>query len=101
MTIDIELGYGRATEHTCKHVHAGRARLDDAIALVLDYARVRPTTALGRWLGYVGMTEGDFPAVADSFRDPRVWWVGADFGPSTAFLGPLDGLGGALPSAQE
>jgi len=27
-----------------------------------------------RWLGYVGMSEAEFDAIADTFRDPRVWW---------------------------
>lgn len=71
----IKLGYGRATDHTCKDIRAGRMTRDDAISLVLDYDHVKPTSDLGRWLDYVGMTEREFDEVADSFRDPRVWSV--------------------------
>jgi hypothetical protein len=28
-----------------------------------------------RWLEYTGWTEEEFDTVADSFRDPRVWWI--------------------------
>ena len=30
---------------------------------------------LYRWLKYVGWTEKEFDMVADTFRDPRVWWI--------------------------
>jgi hypothetical protein len=32
---------------------------------------------LGRWLAYVGMSEDEFDRIADTFRDPRVWRMGA------------------------
>jgi len=27
------------------------------------------------WLDYVDMTEDEFWTIADTFRDPRVWWI--------------------------
>ena len=30
---------------------------------------------LNRWLKYVGWSEEKFDHVADTFRDPRVWWI--------------------------
>ena len=30
---------------------------------------------LFHWLEYVGMSEKEFWVTADSFRDPRVWWI--------------------------
>ena len=30
---------------------------------------------LKRWLKYVGWSEKKFDEIADSFRDPRVWWI--------------------------
>ena len=36
------------------------------------YDHVKPRD-LERWLGYTGMTEDEFDAIADTFRDPRVW----------------------------
>ena len=30
---------------------------------------------LKRWLSYVNWTEEKFDEVADSFRNPRVWWI--------------------------
>ncbi|WP_206203700.1 hypothetical protein, partial [Thermococcus sp. M36] len=30
---------------------------------------------LYRWLSYVGWSEEKFDAIADTYRDPRVWWI--------------------------
>lgn len=71
----IKLGYGRGTDHACKDIRAGRMTRDEGIEMVLEYDHVRPTRDLARWLDYVDMLETEFDRVADSFRDPRVWWV--------------------------
>jgi len=69
----IKFGYGRATDHACKDIRAGLLSRGEAIDLVRRYDPVRPRD-LGRWLDYVGMSEEEFDRIADSFRDPRVWW---------------------------
>lgn len=69
----IKFGYGRATDHTCKDIRAGLMPRDKAIELVNYYDPVKPRD-LQRWLEYVGMTEDEFDRIADTFRDPRVWW---------------------------
>ena len=93
----IKFGYGRGTDHACKDIRAGlhdpRAR---AIEMVRRYDHVKPRD-LERWLAYVGMTEEEFDAIADTFRDPRVWrqrgrrvgqgqHLGRDHGPSASPL---------------
>jgi hypothetical protein len=30
---------------------------------------------LDHWLNYVDMTADEFWRIADTFRDPRVWWI--------------------------
>jgi imidazoleglycerol phosphate synthase cyclase subunit len=70
----IKFGYGRCTDHACKDIRAGRMTRDEAIELVKRYDHVKPRD-LQRWLDYVGMSEDDFDAFADTFRDPRVWRV--------------------------
>ena len=30
---------------------------------------------LNYWLEYVGMNESEFWEIADTFRDPKVWWI--------------------------
>jgi hypothetical protein len=42
--------------------------------MVRKYDHVK-SSDLKRWLEYVGMTEQEFDAVSDTFRDPRVWWI--------------------------
>lgn len=73
----IKFGYGRATDHACKDIRAGMISRDQAIDLVRKYDPVKPSD-LQRWLTYVDMTEAEFDAVADTFRDPRVWRHQAD-----------------------
>jgi imidazoleglycerol phosphate synthase cyclase subunit len=69
----IKFGYGRATDHTCKDIRAGIMGRGQAIDLVNSYDPVKPRD-LRRWLSYTGMTEDEFDRIADTFRDPRVWW---------------------------
>ncbi len=68
----VKFGYGRATDHACKDIRAGKLTRKEAIEMVRKYDHVRPSD-LQRWLAYVGMTEEEFDRVADTFRDPRVW----------------------------
>jgi hypothetical protein len=68
----IKLGYGRCTDHASKDVRAGLLSRGQALGLVQKHDHVKPGD-LKRWLDYTGMTEADFDAIADTFRDPRVW----------------------------
>lgn len=69
----IKFGYGRASDHASKDVRSGDLTRDEAVELVRKYDHVKPRD-LKRWLDYTGMTESEFDAIADTFRDPRVWW---------------------------
>lgn len=69
----VKFGYGRGTDHSCKDVRAGKMTRDEAIEMVEKYDHVKPRKDLERWLAYVGMSEDEFDATADAFRDPRVW----------------------------
>ncbi|MHB8669429.1 MAG: N-acetyl sugar amidotransferase [Acidimicrobiales bacterium] len=68
----LKFGYGRATDHVCKDIRAGRMTRDEGVEMVRRYDHVRPRD-LQRWLQYVGMSEEEFDRVGDTFRDPRVW----------------------------
>jgi len=69
----VKFGYGRATDHVCKDIRAGLMTRQEGIELVRRYDPVKPRD-LERWLTYTGMTEREFDRIADTFRDPRVWW---------------------------
>jgi N-acetyl sugar amidotransferase len=71
----IKLGYGRGSDHSCKDIRAGLMTRAQGIEMVRRYDHVKPRRDLERWLAYVGMTEPEFDAVCDRFRDPRVWRV--------------------------
>ena len=68
----VKFGYGRCTDHVCRDIRSGALTRDQGIALVRQYDHVVPGD-LPRWLDYVGMTRTEFDAIADGFRDSRVW----------------------------
>jgi hypothetical protein len=70
----IKFGYGRATDHASKDIRAGLMSRDVAIEMVRKYDHV-VSDDLYYWLDYVDMSENEFWLIADSFRDPRVWWI--------------------------
>lgn len=69
----VKFGYGRASDHVCKDIRAGIMSRDEAIEIVRKMDPIK-SKDLWRWLDYVGWTEQQFDEVADTFRDPRVWW---------------------------
>lgn len=69
----MKFGYGRCSDHASKDIRAGLITREEGVELVRKYDHVKPRD-LARWLSYVGMSEDEFDAIADTFRDPRVWW---------------------------
>jgi len=70
----VKFGYGRATDHASKDIRVGHMTRKQGIEMVRKYDHVKPRRDLSRWLDYVGMSETEFDRIADTFRDPRVWW---------------------------
>ena len=70
----IKFGYGRASDHASKDIRTGYMTRDEGIEMVRKYDSV-VSSDLYYWLDYVDMTEEEFWVTADSFRDPRVWWI--------------------------
>jgi N-acetyl sugar amidotransferase len=71
----VKFGYGRGTDHSCKDIRAGRITREQGVENVRRYDHVKPRRDLERWLDYVGMTEEEFDAAADTFREQNVWRV--------------------------
>ena len=94
----IKLGYGRGTDHSCKDIRAGRMTRDQGIGMVKKYDAVKSRRDLDRWLKYVDMSEAEFDATCDTFRDPRVWrvengqWVKDNIWGVPAAYGPVHAL---------
>jgi N-acetyl sugar amidotransferase len=74
----VKFGYGRASDHASKDIRDGLMTRQDAIAIVRRLDHVKPRRDLERWLAYVGIDEAEFDQTADTFRDPRVWWIEGD-----------------------
>jgi len=71
----VKFGYGRCTDHTSKDIRLGYMTREKGIELVKKYDHVKPRASLNYFLEMSGITEEEFDIVADSFRDPRVWWI--------------------------
>jgi len=70
----IKFGYGRCSDHASKDIRTGHMTRKEGIEMVKKYDHV-VSSDLYFWLEYVGMSESEFWAIADTFRDPRVWWI--------------------------
>jgi N-acetyl sugar amidotransferase len=70
----IKFGYGRGSDHASKDIRTGYMSREEGIKMVKKYDHVI-SDDLFYWLDYVDMTEKEFWSTADTFRDPRVWWI--------------------------
>ena len=70
----IKFGYGRCSDHVSKDIRSGKIERKKGIIEVKSRDHIKPKD-LYRWLKYVGWTENQFDKLADTFRDPRVWWI--------------------------
>ncbi|MBA4196809.1 MAG: N-acetyl sugar amidotransferase [Chitinophaga sp.] len=70
----VKFGYGRATDHVCKDIRSGLMTREQGIEIVKKMDHIK-SKDLYRWLSYVGWSEEKFDAIADTYRDPRVWWI--------------------------
>ena len=68
----LKYGYGKVTDHASREIRLKRMTREEGVALVRQYADRVPAD-LPAFLRWAGMTEGDFYACVDRFRDPRVW----------------------------
>ena len=60
--------------HASKDIRTGYMTRNEGIELVKKYDSVI-SSDLDHWLHYVDMSVDEFWQIADTFRDPRVWWV--------------------------
>jgi N-acetyl sugar amidotransferase len=70
----VKFGYGRGSDHASKDIRTGYMSREEGIEMVKKYDHV-VSSDLYYWLDYVDMTEQEFWEIADTFRDPRVWWI--------------------------
>eukprot|EP00456_Euglypha_rotunda_P042521 TRINITY_DN33198_c0_g1_i1.p1 TRINITY_DN33198_c0_g1~~TRINITY_DN33198_c0_g1_i1.p1 ORF type:complete len:122 (-),score=7.27 TRINITY_DN33198_c0_g1_i1:16-381(-) len=70
----VKFGYGRATDHVCKDIRAGQMTREEGIEIIMKMDPIK-SKDLQRWIGYVNWDESKFDYIADTFRDPRVWYI--------------------------
>lgn len=70
----VKFGYGRCSDHASKDIRTGYLTREEGVKLVKKYDHV-VSSDLKYWCEYVNMSEDEFWNIADTFRDPRVWWI--------------------------
>ena len=70
----IKFGYGRCSDHASKDIRTGYITREEGVEYVKKYDHV-VSDDLYHWLDYVDMNEQEFWKIADTFRDPAVWWI--------------------------
>jgi N-acetyl sugar amidotransferase len=70
----IKFGYGRGSDHASKDIRSNYMTRSEGIEMVRKYDHV-VSSDLYHWLDYVNMKEDEFWEIADTFRDPKVWWI--------------------------
>jgi N-acetyl sugar amidotransferase len=73
----IKFGYGRCSDHASKDIRTGYMTREEGIKMVKKYDHVI-SSDLYYWLEYVNMKEDEFWHIADTFRNPKVWWIEDD-----------------------
>lgn len=71
----VKFGYGRCTDHASKDIRLNVMSREQGIEMVRKYDHVVPRESLDYFLNMTGMVEEEFWCTADTFRDPRVWWI--------------------------
>jgi N-acetyl sugar amidotransferase len=70
----VKFGYGRGSDHASKDIRTGYMTREEGIEMVRKYDHII-SDDLDHWLNYVEMDKEEFWSIADTFRDPRVWWI--------------------------
>lgn len=72
-TTFIKFGYGRATQDASQEIRHGEITRDEGVALVHRFDGEYPTRYRDDFLKYINMTEEEFKATVDKFRDESLW----------------------------
>ena len=78
----VKFGYGRCSDHASKDIRTGYMTRDEGIEMVKKYDHI-VSSDLYYWLDYVDMEEEEFWRIADTFRDPKIWWIQKERCPKT------------------
>ena len=70
----VKFGYGRCSDHASKDIRTGYMSREEGIDMVRKYDHV-VSSDLYYWLDYVSMSEDEFWKIADTFRNPDIWWI--------------------------
>ena len=68
----LKYGYGKVTDHASRDIRLKRISREEGVRLVSEYQSIKPA-ALKKFLEWAEMSEEEFMACIDRFRDPRAW----------------------------
>ena len=73
-----KFGFTRLFDNLSLEIRNGRMTRDQAIAIVRDTGDQRPARDIAAFCRFAGITEADFDATAERFRNTAVWQRRAD-----------------------
>lgn len=68
----LKYGYGKAIDHAVREIRLKRMTREEGIKMVERFDRIIPND-LEIFLRWIKMTEAEFYAHIDSWRDPKIW----------------------------
>lgn len=71
----LKYGFGRATKDACEDIWAGRLTREEAIPLIKKYDTEFPWKYHRDVLEYLDMSQKEFMAVLESFRNKEIWEI--------------------------
>lgn len=70
----LKFGYGRATDHACEDIRAGRLAREEAKKLVRQYdLQDLSDDYVDDFVKYIGISRDEFFAVLEKYRNTRIW----------------------------
>ena len=69
----IKFGIGRATYDAVQEIRNQKITREEGVSLVQKYDHEFPSRYLNEFLEYFSMTEDEFFAIIDKFRNPKLW----------------------------
>jgi N-acetyl sugar amidotransferase len=71
----LKYGYSKVSDHASRDIRLRRKTREEGIELVQRYRAIVPS-GLAKFLAWINMSEAEFRAIIDGFRDPRAWHRG-------------------------
>lgn len=71
----IKFGFGQCTDHACYYIREGLITKKEGVEMVRRYDGKCHKKYIEKFCNYIGISVKEFYTIADTFRDPKIWWI--------------------------